>query len=399
MDRIIWIIEKNREDLLDAQRKINGYGGMKAMCILSASSLKTIIEERIDTDNESISGPSLMLMNKNIHDSKEILSLIKQHPKLAGVPLFFWGSDIDEKSEEEYYLNGAMAILSKPFNKSDMLKLDNASEQYELSKNYERVLQKQASELEAAREIKLLNTRLESRNKFLYSIFGKYFSDELINVLLEKQEGEFIGGEKTHMAVLFSDLRGFTATAGEMEPEEITDLLNCYFGKMSDIIIKYGGTIIEFMGDGILAVFGTLVKCEDYCANAVAAAIEMQNAMNSVNSYCEKKNYNKLSMGIGVHCGEGFVGNVGTEKMMRYNIIGNVVNICSRIESCSIGGQVLTSMEIIKNIEENVVIANTVNMMSKGMKESLEVCNVRGIGGKYQCIIEDKKRRTLYIKG
>ncbi len=398
VDRIIWIIEEDRNDILDAQRKINAYGGMKAMCILSVEFMNRIIEERIDKDEKSVSNPSLILVDHRIiSKNEEVLGILKMHPKLASVPMFFLVDSFDAQKEEEYYLKGAMVVVEKPLNKSALLKIDSASGQYDRSKSYERILQKQISELESAKAIKRLNTQLENRNEFLYRIFGKYFSDELLDIILDKQEGDLIGGEKVELAVLFSDLRGFTSVSESMDPESITQLLNCYFGAMSKIIIRYGGTIIEFLGDGILAVFGAPSKSEKYCANAIAAAIEMQNAMNVVNDYCNDKGYDELQMGVGIHCGEAFVGNVGTEQMMRYNVIGSVVNTCSRIESYSIGGQVLASENIVKKAGEKVYIADETEIQAKGVSKALKVCALSGIGGSYNSYLDRFNRESLYL--
>ncbi len=410
VDRIIWIIDNDRNKLLDAQRKINAYGGMKAMCILSVESLKRVIKERIDVDENSVSNPSLIIINhKNIEEDDEILSLLKLHSRLAGVPLFFM-VDKEELSlsheiehEEEYYAKGAMVVVEQPLNKSALIRLDNASWQYELSKNYERILQKQISELESAKAIKRLNSQLETRNEFLYRIFGKYFSDELLNIILDKQEDNLIGGERVELAVMFSDLRGFTRMSESLEPEAITELLNCYFGAMSDVIIRYGGTIIEFLGDGILAIFGAPAKNERYCVNAIAAAINMQNAMSVVNDYCIQMGYDELEMGIGVHCGAGFVGNIGTEQMMRYNVLGSVVNICSRIENYSVGGQVLASKELVERVSAldtmygKVFVTREMSVQAKGMNKPMMVCEVSGLGGDYNCFIERQKPVVTYI--
>ncbi len=395
VDRIIWIVEENRNNILDVQRKIHAYGGMKAMCILSVDFLEKIIQERIDVNENSISNPSLILIGNCKDNHDEVVGILKKHPKLASVPLFFMVEEFDEMQEEVFYGKGAMAVLELPLKRSALLKIDNASWQYELSKNYERVLQKKISELETAKEIKLLNVQLESRNEFLYKVFGKYFSDELIDIILSKEDGEFIGGEKTDIVVLFSDLRGFTSISEKMEPESITDLLNCYFGAMSEIIMKYGGTIIEFLGDGILAIFGAPVKSENYCSNAIAAAIGMQNAMKKVNGYCLEKGYETLQMGVGVHYGQGFVGNVGTEQMMRYNVIGSVVNICSRIEGYSIGGQVIASKELIDRVN-NVLVTERKSIQVKGKSDSMEICVIKGIGGEYKNYLEEKDQMLVY---
>ena len=396
MERTVWIIENNKKDLLDMQRKINAFGSMRTICIFSDLVLKKTIEERLN-ENDSLSNPSLILINFNMANQNiTILETLKQTPKLAGIPFFFLvepGEDIDK---EEYYLLGAMIVLEKPINQNGVLRICQAADQYEMTKNYERIFQKQASELAIAKEIQRLNVQLESRNKFLHRVFGKYFSDELLEVILESKDGEFIGGDRKNVAVLFADLRGFSSKSETLEPNTLLSLLNCFFGAMVDIISKYRGTVIEFLGDAILAVFGAPMKNEQFADSAVLSAIAMQNAMTKVNQFCIEKSNIELEMGIGIHCGETFIGNIGSEKMMRYNIIGRVVNECSRIESCSTGGQIFISEETLHNLSCDVAIANETFIEAKGIKKPLKIYEITGIAGNYNCYLETKETEPLY---
>ena len=184
--------------------------------------------------------------------------------------------------------------------------------------------------------------------------------------------------------------------AEEMSADSMTDLLNCFFGTMIEVISKYNGTVIEYTGDGVLAVFGAPIKNENYCENAIAAAVTMQNKMRVVNDYCEKMGYETLQMGIGVHWGEGFVGNIGSERMMRYNVIGSVVNACSRIEGCSIGGQVLASEDILDKVKCEVQIIKKSKISAKGISKKINLCEIIGIAGDYNCYIEETVEEEKY---
>lgn len=398
MERIIWIIENNKKDLIDMQRKINSFGGMRTTCIVSDAVLRKNIEERLN-QNDNLSSPSLILINFNmVKENPVILEILKQTPKLAGVPFFGLIEEGEEMDKEEYYLLGAMLVLEKPMSQNAVLRVAQASDQYEMTKNYERIVQEQASMLAAAKEIQKLNVQLESRNKFLHRVFGKYFSDDVLEVILESKDGEFIGGDRKNIAVLFADLRGFSSKSEELAPDELLSLLNCFFGTMVDIISKYHGTVIEFMGDAILAVFGAPMKNEQFAESAVLTAITMQNAMKEVNKFCKERSNIELEMGIGIHCGETFVGNIGSEKMMRYNVIGRPVNECSRIESCSTGGQVLASEKILKQLSDDceVIIENEAAIQAKGVKKPLKIYEISGITGSYNCHLENRQQEILY---
>lgn len=395
-------MEKERADMLDIQRKINAHGSLRAMCILSTEALKKTIAERV-TQDSSLCNPSLILLDYEIvKEETEILHLLKVHPELAAVPLFFLRGEGDELVKEEYYLLGAVVVLKRPVSRTGILRIARAAWQYETARNYERIFQKQINEIETAKEIQALNVQLESRNEFLNRVFGKYFSDELLEMILRQPDGEFIGGDKREVAILVADLRGFASKSEELEPDEMIELLNTYFGSMVDVISKYSGTVIEFMGDGILAVFGAPGKNKRYKESAIAAAIAMQNEMQGVNEiYKQKfsKHDQELEMGIGVHCGEAFVGNVGSEKMMRYNVIGRVVNECSRIEGCSTGGQVLASADILEGLCCEVTVANRAQIAAKGISKRIHICEVTNILGDYNCRLEtNSKEEMLPIK-
>ena len=387
MEKIIWVIDKDKKDLIDIQRKINTLGGIRTMSIVSDAALQKIITERLEKET-ALCCPSLILINYHMLDgSNEILKMLKSQPKLAGVPLFFLVDTREDTDKETYYSEGAMLVLEKPVNSNGILRIRQAAEQYEITKSYERIFQKQASELAVAKKIQSLNVQLENRNKFLCRVFGKYFSDDVLELILENAE-EFPIGDRKEIAVLMCDLRGFSAKAEELKSDELMLLLNRFFGAMVEVIARYNGTVIEFMGDAILAIFGAPMSNEMYAESAVAAAISMQNAMKEVNAFSREHGIFELEMGVGVHCGEAFVGNVGTEKMMRYNVIGRVVNECSRIESCSIGGQVLISEKMLNRLYCDVVIENQLSLEAKGIRQPLQIYEISSMGGAYACSLE-----------
>lgn len=391
MEKVIWIIGYDRKEMLEAQRRINSSGSMRAFCMLSASAVEKAVQSQKTDASSRISSPSLIIMDYQTAREEDFqsLSLIKKQQALAGVPLFFMTEERSRELDEECFERGAMVVLHKPFSKSGILRIERMAWQHEVTKNYEKVLQQQAGDLQAAREIVRLNQKLKSRNALLYQVFGRYFSDKVLEVILEHPEGASIGGEKKDLTVMVSDLRGFTSLSEELEPEIVTKILNFYFGRMVEVITSYRGTVIEFLGDGVLAVFGAPLASEEHTADAVAAAIAMQNRMGEVNAYCEEHGYPALEMGIGIHRGEAFIGNVGSEKMMRYNVIGRVVNECSRIESFSVGGQVLMSREALDDISCPIEIHNHTEVMAKGIHKPISVYEVVGIGGEYQCTIDN----------
>ncbi len=389
MEKLIWVIGKNRKEMIEIQRQLNAVGSMRTFCMLSAEAVEKATVAQGRGEASRISTPALIIVDYQMAQEEELrpLSFIKNQQALAGVPLFFMVEKRTHESDEACYDLGAVVVLNKPFSRSEILRIERTAWQHEVTRNYEKMLQKQANDLQAAREIVRLNNQLRSRNELLHQILGRYFSDKVIDVIMERPEGTALGGEKRELTVLISDLRGFTSLSEGLEPEEVTNLLNLYFEKMIEAITQYHGTVIEFLGDGVLAVFGAPLPSNEQTAEAIAAAITMQNLMGEVNTYCAKKGYQALEMGIGIHRGEAFIGNVGSETMMRYNVIGKVVNECSRIESYSVGGQVLISAETLDKVSCPVEIHNQMEITAKGIQKPVIVNEVIGIGGEYQLLI------------
>ncbi len=231
----------------------------------------------------------------------------------------------------------------------------------------------------AMERIKQLNNQLQRRNKLISETFGRYLSDDIVKQLLDSPEGSRLGGKKEMVTILMSDLRGFTAMSEVLPPVDLMLMLNNYLGKMTDLIQLNKGTIIEFIGDAILAVFGAPIKCGDHAANAVLCAIEMQNAMAEVNKYNASNGYPALEMGIGINTGNVILGNIGSEKRAKYGIVGQNINLCGRIEGCTIGGQVLISQSA-KDCIPNVSFKGKQTISPKGISGPIDIYEVTAIG-------------------
>lgn len=240
-----------------------------------------------------------------------------------------------------------------------------------------------------------LNRKLEMRNKLLSETFGRFLSDEIVRQLIETPNGLAMGGKKRFVTILMSDIRAFTALSERMEPHALIAMLNHYLGEMTEIIQRRNGTIIEFMGDGIVAVFGAPLLSECHASDAVAAAVEMQARMQAVNEWNEQRGYPVLEMGIGINTGDVIVGNIGSEKRTKYGVVGNNANLCGRIESYTVGGQILISPQTRAMIREPIAVDKEQIVFPKGVKAPLVLTNVVGIGGKYGLSCEAQYNEEL----
>ncbi len=219
--------------------------------------------------------------------------------------------------------------------------------------------------------------------KFIRDTFGRYLSKKVVDEILESPNGQEIGGQRKTVTIMMSDLRGFTSLSETIDPEDMVRLLNRYLERMSKVIMEYDGMIDEFIGDAILTVFGVPEKHDDDPLRAVACALAMQNALMELNNELIHEGYPALEMGIGINTGSVIVGNIGSEIRTKYGIVGTTVNIASRIESNTIGGQVLIGESTYRLVKEWVTSYSTQTVMMKGLKKPLVIYPVTAIGPPY----------------
>ena len=293
MEKIIWVIGSDRLEMIEAQQRINAAGSMRALCLLSFDAVKKAAQAQERGEQSRISTPSLIVLDYQTEKQEDFasLQLLREQKSLGGVPLFFMVGKRSEELDEECYSRGATVVVHKPFSRAGIMRIERTAWQHEATKNYEKMLQKQAGDLLAAKEIMRLNQQLQSRNQLLHQIFGRYFSDNVVEDILENPQGAVVGGEKRELTVMMADLRGFTAMSETMSPDMVADLLNCFFEHMLQCIAKYHGVVIEFLGDAILAVFGASPESVHQIEEGIAAGIEMQNAMRTVNEYSASLGY------------------------------------------------------------------------------------------------------------
>lgn len=213
--------------------------------------------------------------------------------------------------------------------------------------------------------------------------FGRYVSPEVAHTLLASPDGLRFGGEKREVTVLMSDLRGYTQFAEQGDPAWVMGLLNDFLARMADIIIAYGGTINEFIGDAIFAVYGAPIAHENHAERAAASALAMQRAMVELNAGNTAQGRPRFEMGIGLHTGDAVVGNIGSEQRAKYAVVGAAVNLAARVEGCTVGGQVFLSPATYERLRDLADVAPPVPVEVKGIAEPLPLYELRGLSGQY----------------
>ena len=178
-------------------------------------------------------------------------------------------------------------------------------------------------------------------------LFGQYVSKDVIAQLMEHPDRARLGGERRTMTVLFSDIRGFTTASEKGTPEAVVAQLNEYFSAMVDVLFRHQGTLDKFVGDMVMGLFGAPLADERHADHAVAAAREMIVELERLNARWRQEGRAELDIGIGVNTGEMIAGNIGSTSIMSYTVIGDAVNLGSRIESLNkeYGTRILISGE------------------------------------------------------
>ncbi len=186
----------------------------------------------------------------------------------------------------------------------------------------------------------------------LRSVFGGYVSPPIMRRILDGKLSPTMGGERRYCCVLFSDIRGYTTRSERSSPEQTISFLNQYFDRVVPAIHAHGGTVVSFMGDGIMAVFGAPNALPNPCESAYTASVAMLAQVHSANVELEARGEEPIRVGIGLHAGEGVAGHVGSRARHEYSVIGDVTNVASRLEGLTkeVGYQLVCSAVVAQQL-------------------------------------------------
>ena len=178
------------------------------------------------------------------------------------------------------------------------------------------------------------------------SNFERYFAPQLAARIATSPDAVKLGGEKRPVAVLFSDIRGFTALSETMDPDDIALLLTEYFTEMVECVFRHGGTLDKFIGDAVMAQWGAPLSAPDDADRAMAAALDMMRELDTLNEKWRGQGRPELEIGVGLNFGVAFAGNIGSERRLEFTVIGDTVNTARRLCEVAEGGEILISDEM-----------------------------------------------------
>jgi adenylate cyclase len=214
----------------------------------------------------------------------------------------------------------------------------------------------------------------DAHKKKLQLAFGRYVAPEIVSQITEKPE-DLLAGEERAVSIVFTDLRGFTSVSEKLAPQQVVNMLNQYFTPMTSLVRANQGTLDKFIGDALMAFWNAPHPVERHPYLALKTVISMHQAMDSLNNDIEKDYGLRLSMGAGVHSGSVFVGNMGSKELLDYTIIGDNVNLASRLQGLSskFGIDIVVSKPICEACGEEFAFLPLDNVRVKGKKEPVEV--------------------------
>lgn len=226
-------------------------------------------------------------------------------------------------------------------------------------------------------------------------MMSQYLSPAVLNTVVDNHE-EFARagvGSKEEISILFSDIRGFTNMSESLEPEIVVDILNHYFSEMTDAIFQTEGTIDKFIGDAIMAFWGAPVKTDDHALQAVKAALNMNERLPNVNDWLKEQNYPELAIGIGLHTGFAILGNIGSDTKLDYTIIGDTVNLASRMEGLTkqYGCSILITENTHQELGDKVLSRIVDQVRVKGKLKPVRIFQPLALTDN----LEDAKRQAL----
>ena len=207
--------------------------------------------------------------------------------------------------------------------------------------------------------------------------FKRYVSKQVVDEILDNEAKLNLGGEEREATILFTDIRGFTSMSEKMDPKTVVSTLNEYFSEMIDIVFKHNGTLDKIIGDELMIVYGAPLSSKDDTFRAVKTAIEMQLCIKEMNKKRKKKNEAEILVGAGINRGNVVSGNIGSRDMMDYTVIGDTVNLGSRLCSAASPGEILVSRSVYKGLKNDFSFNKLDPIRVKGKSEKINIYSVK----------------------
>jgi adenylate cyclase len=291
--------------------------------------------------------PDLVLLDVNLRGGMsgyKVCARLKSDPTTQFIPVVMVTAMEGEEDKQKAIEAGADDFVTKPY--SPILLL---------------------ARVRSLLRIKRLHDELEQRNSLLRQVLTRYVDHEVADVILSDPDRYLKpGGETRPVTVLFADIRGFTRYAEQADAQQLVNVLNRLFARLTRVIFEYRGTFDKYIGDEIMAFYGAPVAHEDDALNALRTAVEMEHLFRETVAELDDPALAPVGLGVGLHAGEAAVGSIGSEQAMNYTVIGDTVNTAHRVVELAGPGEILFTEAVFQ------VVSNWVRAVR------LEPCSLPG---------------------
>ncbi|MFZ5916250.1 MAG: response regulator [Chloroflexota bacterium] len=313
--------------------------------------------EGLERVNESL--PDLILLDIMMPrmDGYQVCAHLKKDSRAQFIPIVMVTALQGTEERIKALEAGADDFLSKPFNIYELL-----------------------ARVRSLMRIKHLHDELEKRNQLLVHVLNRYVAQEVSTLILEDPERHLkLGGENRKVTVLFADIRGFTKFSECHRPAQVVEILNTVFSELIKVVFKWKGTFDKYLGDAIMAFYGAPISYADDTERAVRTAWELREVFEQLSNSWHNNELAELGLGIGLHCGEAVVGNIGSEQVMDYTVIGDTANVARRLQEVAGKGQILVSKAICAEMAHLLQIEPLPPQRVHGRQEPIVCYQVTGL--------------------
>ncbi|GHV03827.1 hypothetical protein AGMMS50229_03850 [Campylobacterota bacterium] len=307
--------------------------------------------------------PDLLLLDIEMPEMNgyEAIKLLKESEEFREIPVIFLTAKSEASNELDGLSMGAIDYITKPFVPALLIKRLDI---HLLIESQKRALEEQQK-------------ALEYYNANLRKAFSTYVSDEVIDEVMSDPSRLQLGGSMRNVTAVFTDIRSFTPIAETLDPRDLVKLLNIYLSGISNVILDHKGTIDKYVGDAVIGFFGAPLALSNHALSACTAAIEMRLKESEINETLHEKGLSNIRLftRIGINSGNMIVGNMGSEQKMNYTIMGNEVNLASRLEGVNkyYGTQILTTEATLAAAGEGLLVRRLDRVRVVGFSASARI--------------------------
>jgi class 3 adenylate cyclase/ActR/RegA family two-component response regulator len=370
--QLIIMVDDNPTNLWAGRNVLSG--SYDLITVLSAKKMFEALEKNV---------PALILLDIDMPgmNGYEAIRILKAKEETRSIPVIFLTGKTDTSDELAGLSLGAIDYITKPFIPPLLLK---RIEVHLLVESQRRTLEIQREEL-------------RYYNEYLQKAFSTYLSGEVVQDIMTDPSRLQLGGSERQMTAVFTDIQDFSSIAERLDPEDLVRLLNVYLTGLSDSILEQRGTIDKYVGDAIIAFFGAPLEIPDHATRACAAAILMKRKEQEINREFRETGLSAapLLTRIGVNTGSMVVGNMGSQRKMNYTIMGNAVNIASRLEGLNkmYGTWILASENTVRETGGNFLARRLDRVRPVGIHSPLQIYELV----EFSAAAAEEQRKTVEL--